>query len=161
MNGHVTDEQVSAAVARRDRGELATLRGLLVAQKKEIEAQLADDKGQMMEERAGHLEAGLHPREAQARATATSDHDWRGRAIFACSKIDGRLSRIKSAIQAMSAAPVEVNKKTGVPEARPLDVIVLRGTAEEVAEHLRSCGKKVAAMAPHDGALVVVLWANT
>jgi len=102
-NQLVDEEFANRILAGRDRSALLKLRGELILKKKLVESQLAEDTAALRETRAQMLEAGMHPREADLRAGAEGDADWRMRCTGACRVLDSWLGRIRSKLGELSA----------------------------------------------------------
>lgn len=146
----VDRNEIENALRSTDPSILLNLRGRLVEKKKSIESQLADDTAGMREERNENLVNGMHPREADLRAQASGDPDWRARASGLCRIIDGALSRIRVRLSELTpsakfytAVAIENAGKTSALVASALNQFLGRGS-------------KIAFALVVDGDLVVV-----
>jgi len=143
-----TSDDVKAIIERGDVPEAMRARGELIVKKKGIESQLAEDRNDMLAERSDNMKSGMSPREAQFKATNSGDHDWRSRATTAATCIDRDLARIK-AFMAVKGTSENSGK---------FDAVVFSGTPAEVAAAIMEDGRKIATMAPYQGAIVVCFW---
>lgn len=131
------DAELTAVLERRNERELLATRARLIDDKKRIERQISDDKFDMMADRAELINSGVDMREAQLRATAGGDTDWRARAVHAGIVIDGQLARVKSALADLRVAKQEANAAAPTGDARKrheqweLYVMLLRERYEE------------------------------
>ena len=106
--------------------EVASARTAIIAKKKDIETQLVSDKSLMLEDRAAlFLEDGITMREAQARATAASDHEWRRRAVSAQKYCDVALTKLKARLTSLHLSNTD-------------KVAVFHGHADQIADGVRS-----------------------
>ncbi len=139
----ITEDQVDEVIATGDVAELRRLLVALISKKQSIQIQLAESKNQMMAVRAHLTDSGSGPREAQVQATATTDHEWRGRATTAVLITDKCIARVRARIHELGQQPTTT--KAAKPEAAtkprapaPMRrVDVLRGTPEEIAKELQ------------------------
>lgn len=150
---------IAAMVSAGDAGALNRTRSELVAKKKMIEEQLASDKGDMMRDRAEFIAAGDDPITAQVRATSGTDHDWRNAARAALMICDKHIAIINAALKSLN---VEIAKAPLTPDGREKapQILVCRGSAEEVAKQLRDTGRKISSIVAYDGAVIACTWAS-
>lgn len=95
--------ELEEALRGSDVNRLLKIRVKLVEKKKSIESQLADDTADLRGDRADLLASGMHPREADLRAQAAGDPDWRARASGLNRIIDGMLSKIRQRLSELTA----------------------------------------------------------
>jgi len=101
MSIQATNEEVARVAAGADEQAMRQLLARLVAEKLEIQSQLSDSKAQMTAARGNLLADGVGPREAQVRATSTTDQAWRGRAVHAVTVKDKQITRLRGALAAL------------------------------------------------------------
>lgn len=142
--------RIDAALAGTDSMALIALRAELVELKKDIESQLADDNASHREDRADMIARGMHPREADLRAAAEGDHDWRARAGKLQRIVDTQLGRIRTRLSVLS------------PSARPYSAVAIPGAgrsgelAARALNELVSRGCKIGGYAAVGADLVVM-----
>lgn len=96
------------AIEEASASGLLTIRAELVAFKKLLESQLSDGKADLNEERAELMSRGMHPAEANWRATNAADPDWRARTTALIRIVDTLLGKIRSRLGTMTAERVSV-----------------------------------------------------
>jgi len=114
--------------------DLINLRARLVNIKRDVESQLADESASMREDRAHYLAQGMHPREADIRASAQSDQDWRVRAAGfqrVCDKylasIRARLGELQRSVERPHSAVVLSSVNTSKTVAAALNALIEKG----------------------------------
>ena len=141
-------------------GTLAEVRcaiEFLVQTKLDIQAQLSLSKSDMSSVRSELLAQGEDPRHAQVRATASTDQDWRGRAVRAVMTIDGKIRRLNARIVALNGG---LRTQNGAPVAVRQAVAVSHRPLAELAEFVQSWlddGWSVMQSIPHAEGLVLVM----
>jgi hypothetical protein len=153
----VTNETVARLFHEKDFAGIREALAALIQSKQRIEAQLAEAKGQMTEVRSEMLRAGEDPRQAQILATATTDHAWRGSAVAALKRIDGRIAKLREALRGYVPEKTSVTGKP-VPDRM---AVVMRGTAEEIAQNIHGWmgdgWSPVQSLLTPDAAVIIVM----
>jgi hypothetical protein len=103
-HGHSIDDERCERVLREGSfEEIQRLRAEIIVLKKDVEGQFVEDDADLKERRAELLRTGMHPREAEIRAIAEGDADWRARALGFLRVIDRWLVKIKVRLREIAA----------------------------------------------------------
>ena len=142
---------------------LRALKAKAVQENIQIQADLGEDKRGMMADRADYLADGATSKEAQIKASATTDFEWRSRAVYAAAVrqqmiafINQRLRDIQTARNAQSG-----QRSTGaVPPERMVIEIANARTLSDARAFVQSWideGWSTVGVIPrHDGTLLVL-----
>lgn len=118
-------------------GTMAEVRGALdaiIADKINVQAQLSLSKSDMASVRGELLRDGEDPRRAQVQATASTDQDWRGRAVRAVMAMDAKIRRLNARVIELGGV---TKKQPGSPASRQAVAVTQRSIAE-LAEFVQS-----------------------
>ena len=153
-NGETRIPNHAEVAALLERGTEAEIRAAVqdaITAKKVIEDQLAGSKAGMLERRSGFMNRGFGPKEAQQRASADTEWDWRRRATAAARAADICIGQLRARLVTLSGG-------SGGSAARR-EAWIVRGTVDEVVAHINdvlSRGGYVNALAAYEGAVIVV-----
>lgn len=141
---------------------LRALKDKMVQQNIQIQSDLADDKRGMLAERADYLADGATGRDAQMKASATTDFEWRGRAAYASSVRQQMIAHINGRLRELQATR---NVKSGqrptgaIPPERTVAHIANDQTLEESRDFVQTWiddgWSPVGVIPRHDGTLIV------
>lgn len=156
----VSNADVAKACASGDEKQIRSALALVVADKKEIEMQLAASKIQMLATRSTLVEGGSDHRHAQIEATASVDVAWRGRAVQAAMIKDRQILRLNGALSVLLKAPRSKGQKvTAMPERKAVAFRFADGDIYDAADQIESWltdGWSSISVIPHpDGAIVI------
>jgi hypothetical protein len=106
----IDTQRANEILATGDVQRISLLRAELIEVKSRVQIQLSSDRYDYEAERADLIQSGMHPREADLRARANGDADWRGRAAGVAQIADRLLKRVKSRLQELRAETKPVSR---------------------------------------------------
>jgi hypothetical protein len=106
----IDTQRANEILATNDVQRISILRAELIEIKSRVQLQLSSDRYDYEAERADLIQGGMHPREADLRAKANGDADWRGRAAGIAHIADRLLKRVKIRLQELRAEMKPVSR---------------------------------------------------
>lgn len=132
---------------------------VIIQDKIDVQAQLSLSKSDMTAVRGALLRSGEDPRQAQVQATASTDQDWRGRAVRAVMTMDAKIRRLNARITELHGSAGQKQKQPGTVSPRQA-VAVSQRTLLELAEFIQSWlddGWSVVQSVSHEDGVVLVM----
>jgi hypothetical protein len=130
----------------------------LIADKINIQAQLSASKSDMASVRGELLRNGEDPRHAQVQATASTDQEWRGRAVRAVMSIDAKIRRLNARVVDLTSGGAK-QRPVGSPASRQAVAVTHRPLMElaEFAQSWLDDGWSLMQSIPHPDGLVLIM----